>query len=238
MPLVIYKAIFGNYDSVPKVPVFNKKHNYEFKLFTDKDLKVTGWDVIKLEIDDPILANRHCKMFPWEYFDSEKSLYLDGHIEFGPRFEDFIQEINSLKEDMILLRHRLKGTTKDEFIRAIDNSKLSIEEIEKILSSHLLMDKPSPECGLILRNHKSHKVKVLSEKWWYYFNNICNRDQISIYSAARDSELKLKVLDEDFSNENYFKMTFHKNTIISLIINRIKIAMKVIKTGLILRRNS
>ena len=45
MSLVIYKAIFGNYDSLPKEPNFCQKNNYEFKLFTDKDIKVNGWEV-------------------------------------------------------------------------------------------------------------------------------------------------------------------------------------------------
>ena len=238
MSLVIYKAIFGNYDSLPKEPNFCQKNNYEFKLFTDKDIKVNGWEVIKLKINDPIIANRHCKMFPWDYFNSNKSLYLDGHIEFGPKFEDFLEKINSMSEEMILLRHRSKGTIKDEFIRAIDNSKLSYEEIDKILTSCILLDRPSPECGLIMRNHESHKVRVLSEKWWEYFNSICKRDQISVQTAANHAELNIKVLEEDFSNKDYFKMTLHKNTIRNLILNRMKIALRIIRNGLLLKRSS
>ena len=226
MSVVIYKAIFGDYDELPLEPPLELQSLYKFKLYTDRDVKVKGWEVFHLHTKDPILANRHCKMLPWNYFTSEKSIYLDGHIEFGIQFSDFINHIISLDEPFIMMRHRSGGNTEDELIRAIDNSKLSKEEIKTILSNNIVLNKPSPECGFIYRNHTSKRVRTCSSLWWDYFNKICMRDQILIHTASRDANLEIKIVNHDFSNTDYFKIVGHKNTKLKLIIKRLRTEFK------------
>lgn len=236
MSLVVYKAIFGGYDCLPKSPSESLRHRAQFVLFTDQNIDIDGWDVRNIYGSDAVMLNRHCKMFPWEYIDSDVSVYIDGHIEFGPSFGDFLDEISNHDYEFAAMQHRKGGDIADEFVRNIENAKLNASEITKILSSDLRMDFPSVECGFLIRRHSSERVVSHANKWWWYFTNICPRDQLSVQSAASDVGLQLVVLDKTFSNNSLFELVGHKNNILSLITNRLKIALRVLLKGSLLKR--
>ena len=235
MDVVIYRAIFGDYDNKPLRVSGNFGKHIRFLLFTDKDVEVDGWDVIVTKATDPVLGNRHCKMFPWEYFDSDCSLYLDGHIELGDMFDTFFQQILSAGYIFAAMRHRAAGNIYDELVRNIDNSKLSRSQLSTVLNANLKFDRPSIECGLIFRNHHDKVVRSHAEKWWWYFNNICPRDQLSVQTAANDVDLKLDVIDCDFSNRSYFKAFRHKNWFFRLLNIRLRLAIRIFLKGYLLR---
>ena len=106
MALVIYRAIFGDYDKIPLSLPKNLRSDIRCLLLTDTPIASEDWEVIEIDTQDPVLANRHCKMFPWEYFEADKSLYLDGHIEFGDDFADFLDDLCQSNDDFSALRHR------------------------------------------------------------------------------------------------------------------------------------
>ena len=69
----------------------------------------------------------------WKYFEADKSLYLDGHIEFGKNFKEFFNNLINKNYDFAVNRHRAKGKVSDELVRCIDNSKITKNEIKKFL---------------------------------------------------------------------------------------------------------
>ena len=231
---VIYKAIFGNYDQQPKPVPNNFNKDIRFILITDSNIEVSGWEVILLKGDNPVLNNRHCKMFPWEYFDADISLYLDGHIEFGKNFNEYFNQMIITNYDFAVNRHRAKGKISDELVRCVDNAKIGKIQLAAILNSSLILDAPSVECGMIYRNHNNSLIKEHSNKWWWYFNNICPRDQLSVQTAARDVNIKLSILDSDFSNADYFQIVGHKNWLTTVIKARFKNAFRIFLKGTLL----
>lgn len=234
MSLVIYRAIFGGYDRIPVSCPKNLKSDVRCLLLTDSSVVVEGWEVIQIDAPDPVLANRHCKMFPWEYFEADKSLYLDGHIEFGDDFADFFSNLCRSNHDFSALRHRDSGIVADELNRNIANSKLSRKQLRKTILAGLNFTSTSVECGLLFRNHSIETVKEHAVKWWWYFNNVCPRDQLSVHTAADDVGMKVTVLGETFSNRKYFKLVRHKNARIKVLRTRLAKALRVILVGLIL----
>lgn len=232
--IVIYKAIFGDYDKKPKpVPIILNK-DIRFVLITDINIEVSGWELLLVNKDNPVFNNRHCKMFPWKYFDADISLYLDGHIEFGKKFHEYLDQMILNNHNFAVNRHRSKGKISDELIRCIDNSKLGKNQIASILNSDLILDAPSVECGMIFRNHDNSNVREHANKWWWYFNNLCPRDQLSVHTAARDSNIEISILDSDFSNKDYFEIVGHKNWLLTVIKARFKNASRVFLKGTLL----
>ena len=63
--IVIYKAIFGDYDKKPKSPPLDLDDKIQFILLTDKEIMIDGWKTIKIKKTNAIFDNRNCKMFPW-----------------------------------------------------------------------------------------------------------------------------------------------------------------------------
>ena len=229
--IVIYKAIFGDYDKKPKSPPLDLDDKIQLILLTDKEIMIDGWKTIKIKKTNAIFDNRNCKMFPWKYFEADKSLYLDGHIEFGKNFKEFFNNLINKNYDFAVNRHRAKGKVSDELVRCIDNSKITKNEIKKIFDSNLVLNAPAVECGMIFRNHNIHKIKAHAERWWWYFNNVCPRDQISVQTAAIDADISIKILDSDFSNSDFFQIVGHRNWFFKIITARIKIIVRVFFKG-------
>ena len=121
-------------------------------------------------------------MFPWKYFESESSIYLDSHIEFGENFMTLYNFLLKKNYHFAVNRHRSRGTISDELIRCIDNSKLTKIQIKQVIESNLLLDSGAVECGMIYRNHNK-VVRDHAKKWWWYFNNVCPRDQLSVHTC-------------------------------------------------------
>lgn len=234
MQLVIYRAVFGGYDEIAfKIPE-KVSSNVRFVLITDSDVSLDGWEVLNLQVPDPLLANRHCKMFPWEYFDADRSLYIDGHIEFGDDFANLFNELCRAGDDFIALRHRQGGNVADELNRNIANSKISGQHIKNILLSDLNFSAPSVECGMLFRNHVAEKVKDHAARWWWYFNNVCPRDQLSVHTAADEAGLEVSVCKYTFSDFRYFKIVGHSGARLKMLRARLTKACRILITGLIL----
>ena len=199
-------------------------------------MQIDGWDVRAILGSDSVRLNRHCKMFPWEYVEADLSVYIDGHIEFGPNFETFLCDIGTQNYEFAAMEHRQKGDIADEFVRNIENAKINAMQIGNVLRSNLRMDLPSIECGLLIRRHCSPRVLSHAHKWWWYFTNICPRDQLSVQSAAFEVGLNLTILDENFSNDTFFDLVGHKHNILKVILSRISIALRVLLKGSLLGR--
>lgn len=233
--IVIYKAIFGGYDNPPKPLPRALIGKYRFVLITDTDTRVDGWETRLVKKDDGVFSNRHSKMFPWDYFDADISIYLDGHIEFGVEFLRFIEQCVMSNADFAVMPHRSRGNVSDELIRCIDNDKIGRAFVASVMESELQLHFPAVECGMIFRRHSVKEVREHSQRWWWYFCNVCPRDQLSVQTAAADASLELTVLDFDFSKTEFFIMVGHKNRFLNLVMSRLKIAARIFFKGTLLK---
>ena len=233
--IVIYKAIFGGYDNPPEPISFKVKDNVKFILLSDKKIDIAGWETRLVKHDDAVLSNRHCKMFPWKYFESDISIYLDGHIEFGVSFMELVDDLSISKAKFAVMKHRYRGDINHELVRCIDNDKVNRDHVVSVLGSGLLLNLPAVECGMIFRNHGSSQVRDHASRWWWYFNNVCPRDQLSVHTAARDASLEISILNFDFSKLDFFRLVGHKNRKLNIIRTRLKLAARVLLKGTLLR---
>lgn len=235
MQLVIYKAIFGDYDRLPEKVPATLKDSATFVLITDKKVEIDGWKVITVSSDNPVLSNRHCKFFPWEYFDADLSMYLDGHLTFGPDFKKFLTEVCSYDKEFYAPLHRRAGKISDEVVRAIDNAKLSQSEIRCILESDLEYNDLAIECGLIIRSHSCPGLKNFASVWWDYFNSVCLRDQISVMTAARKANVTITFLPFNLKERSIVTVSLHKNAYLKMIFIRLKKAIRIFLKGSLIK---
>ncbi|MCG8315920.1 MAG: hypothetical protein MI976_22135 [Pseudomonadales bacterium] len=233
---VIYTAVFGGYDMLPMPPEDHLHSKYRFILFVDEPITCPGWEVIVLNIDNPLSGNRHCKMFPWDYFDARNSFYIDGHVRFGNNFHKLSESLLNGDSSFSVFRHRMGGIVADELVRCIDNRKISKKDIVSILKNKIDFGDLAVECGFIYRVHEDSLVRDHADKWWEYFNNVCARDQVFVNQAANDVGLNIDVIDACFNDSNEFsKVGVHRNARFLSVLDRLKHALYICSTGLTLR---
>ncbi len=232
---VIYSAVFGGYDVAPFLPSEDQLEKYRFILFSDTLKDIAGWELVNISSDNSILSNRRIKMFPWEYFSSRHSFYIDGHVSLGTKFQELFSYLLEGSDVFAVQQHRAGGDIGSELIRCIDNRKLSRKQLQNIFNSGIDFNHTSVECGFIYRDSMSESVRKHANKWWELFNNVCQRDQLWIAQAGLDSNLLITILDCCFNDNNqYLNVGIHKNARLKNLCSRTIKATQVMKTGLIL----
>lgn len=226
MDLVVYKAVFGNYDKI----TVNRSSRFRHILFTDKNIDVDGWETIRVEASDPVVLNRRIKMFPWEYFDAEFSIYLDGRIDVFEAFFDFILGKN-LKDKILVPSHRQGGQVIDELVRCINYRRVNAKQLREAMATAAL-DKPAVECGLIVRDHNCKAIAEHAHRWMSRYQSF-GRDQLAFYDN-QDIDF-IEILNFDLAYEKYFRMRRHKWARTKQIKSRLNYAVDIILSGMALK---
>ena len=232
--IVIYKAIFGNFDHSPKPPnCLGSK--YRHVLLSDKLQTVKGWETIVVDKKNMSNseANRYFKFFPWKVFPGQNTIYTDGHVELKSEFYRYIENMSEFPV-FACPSHRSNATVFDELLRNLDANKLSASEIKKFTETKIDLTKRAVECGLILRNSKIVNNKKFAKLWWWFFNEIAPRDQLFINQAASEIGLTVTILPFTLGYNDFFKVHPHKNAKLKVINMRILVALRILLKGKIL----
>lgn len=102
--IVVYTAIFGEYDILIEQPMFE---NIDYVCFTDRMISSNCWKVKvidddSLAIDDNSRKARHFKILPHLYLnDYEVSIYIDGNFLIKRCINDLI--ITFLTSPMVMI---------------------------------------------------------------------------------------------------------------------------------------
>ena len=232
---IVYSAVLGGYDDPPFIPTASQLNNYRFILFSDVLEQAVGWELINISSDQPVMSNRKIKMFPWDYFDSRHTFYIDGHVSLGTNYDELFSSLIEGDYVFAVQKHREGGSVRSELVRCIDNGKLNRLQLQKILDASLDTQPIAVECGFIYRDSQSDVVRSHAASWWNLFNTICPRDQLWVSQAALQAGLEIKVIDSSFNDvADYLRVGIHKNARMKNIKARFKKAMQIIKTGLVL----
>lgn len=223
--IVIYKAVFSNYDQVLPLEIPGVRKI----LFTDQSRSVNGWETRIIDSKDHALENRRIKMFPWLYFDSHFSIYLDGRLDLKASFVEFLLE-QDLTDRMLFPRHRNRGDVLDELIRCVNHRKLNARQMRAALDLCKL-DECAVECGLIVRDNSSPGIRAHADGWMERYLHI-RRDQLALHgrTASRIHE----IMNFDLSNDNYFTLRNHTAARFKQLISRFAFARKIVTSGLLL----
>jgi hypothetical protein len=182
--LVVYTAVFGNYDHVYKV---NPDWTCDFVCFTDNpEIVSKGWQIIHVELDGetPAEANRRFKMLPHRYFQSyEKSLYIDGNVSLA---QDPTQLFEFYLSGSLLAipKHQDRNCIYEEAKFLMQEGKFSSSELKSQMAVYERNGFPHDwgltENNIILRRHTAPTLIPIMEQWWNEYLSGIRRDQISL----------------------------------------------------------
>ena len=230
MSLVIYTAIFGNYDILVPPKVVNK--NIKYVCFTDKKMKCYSWEirVVKPEFKDPMRENRKYKILSHKYFEEyQYSIYIDGNFEI---LLDLSQHIETLlgKNDIAVLRHPFRDCIYKEAKMCIKKKKDNVELIKKQMKRYKAEGYPKNNGlaanGLIIRKH-TKQIKKFNEMWWNEVKNYSKRDQLSFGYIIYKLGLKYSLIPNSKSySTKYVRYLSHKKKPKMIYLDKL---LKVIK---------
>jgi len=183
--VVVYSAVFGDYDEVLKASPCDSINS--FVLFSDnQDLAVEGWKVIYVQeaTFSPKDLNRIYKLKPHIYIpNASYTIYIDGNIGFeGNAFKPLISYFKKNTIDIMTMTHFVRHNIYDEAEVLLRSSRIKpLALINEIRSYYLAGFRSQCSMGentLIIRtNYGSQKT---GEVWWKKYTNGCGRDQLSL----------------------------------------------------------
>ena len=224
--LVVYKAVFGDYDQVANVPLDD--WGCDFVCFTDNPkFSAKGWLVILVPLkgQSPATLNRHYKMLPHRYFgEYDFSFYLDGNIDLVGDPRPLILEYLA-KNSIANPSHPKRNCSYEEATHCIksglSSEELTKKQMEKYLRDGFPYQAGLTENGIMLRRHNNAVIIEVMEDWWTeYFSNV-KRDQISLHYFAWKHGVQIEYIKEGPRVSNkYFHIGLHKSDSSSSLIRR------------------
>lgn len=190
--------------------VLYKLHRFTDENFLPRDKAMT-----------PRLQAKIPKVFGWQLVPNYKYyLWADGNIEF--QNANLIKHFRDALEgyDLVAVRHPRRNTIiwearylmrglKEQSIYLVNryNNEQWEEQYNVIKKDKDYVDDKLYMGGLFMyRNNE--KVCEAMKEWWYHITRYCVQDQLSFPYAMRN--LKVNVLDHDYTNWNYIKRHAHK----------------------------
>lgn len=187
--LIVYTAIFGDYDVLNDPLVVNKK--IEYICFTDnKEIKSKVWDIRIVERElTPRREARKYKILSHEYIEAKESLWIDGCILI---YTDPIRYLSRFKDDMLLTKH-WRNCVYDEAKVVVRNNKETKEIAEAQMDKY--RDELYPkDNGLVdttcVFRRMNPQIEMLEEDWWDELNQCSKRDQLSFNYVAWRNQMK------------------------------------------------
>ena len=222
--IAVYTAEFGGYDEI-REPVI-RPDNIDYYLLTDREIpKDSAWKrpdtaaVIPREYrQDPVLANRWCKMHPHLLFpDYSCSVYVDANVLVVSDLTVLINRMGDFPVSMF--RHKNRDCVYEEIEACVIKNKAPRKDLMRqraLLEAHGV----PRGCGLaeatvIARRHREQACIDLMEDWWQAFLSGCGRDQIALIDVlwrAGIEPSKITTLGPNLYLCDLFVMMPHRRT--------------------------
>ena len=222
--LVIYTALFGDYDDLiePK----EKFDGCDFVCFTDQlSLSSDIWDIQIINKLDfpPNMMNRMYKWLPHLYFKNYNySLYIDSNILIKENVYDFIHMFNE-SDKIFMPKHFSRNCIYEEFNTLILEGKivynLAMKQLNFYESNSFPKNYGLTENNIILRNHNDENIIKLMNYCWNDLLKFTNRDQLCLMYNAWFLDITIKELKYSSRDSKYFTTYLHKRNKKNLIID-------------------
>ena len=181
--LVVYTAIFGDYDSLNEIECPNS--DFDYVCFTDnKELTSSTWEIRTTSLFniDSCRQARQLKIYPHKYLrEYEYSMWIDGNMQLcvTPSILLLLDETS-----LALCKHPTRDCIYEEGIACKDLHKDSPNIINEQLSYYKEALKFPTHAGLwqtgiLLRKHNDESLNKLSDLWWEQILKHSKRDQLS-----------------------------------------------------------
>ena len=215
--IVIYSALFGNYDAIPPI---QKQNQFDYFLFTNIIIKTkTNWTLLKIpNIVNNLNMNivkkqRFIKLHPHLFFKNyDLSIYLDTNLIIYGNITEFLERLLTPKYNIYIFEHPLRNCIYSEILVVIKYKKEKKDISMKVQKRYKMEQFPqkiglSENC-LIIRRHNKKNCINLMEKWWEEIKRFSKRDQLSLNYVLWKSGIKIKYISKKFGL-NYFSQKFH-----------------------------
>lgn len=215
--IVVYTAIFNNYDWLKEPVVVSK--NIDYVCFTDSDqLKSGVWKIIVMKDENlsPSLLNRKIKLlYPFTYFrDYDYSLYVDGSVMMKGDVYDFLCKYIEKKPLMKNFKHPNNDCIFVEMERCIKQGRGNAEKLRQqfeIYKSNGMPEHFGMSDNKIILRKRCDIVQSWMEEW---YRNVCDysgRDQVCLSYVLWKNGKKYDFFDEIIEQNKYFETWPHNN---------------------------
>ena len=224
MKIVVYTAIFGEYDFLNEPEYIHK--GVDFICFSDQNFKSNIWEVkksIPLYKDNTRTARKY-KILPHRFLSNyDVSIWLDGNkIIKG----NVLNYLNYLGKNKLALYDHMLCFDKRNCIYQEANAIFSLgnesgksfkddpliikKQMEKYLSKGYPIDNGLAfTCGIIRKHNDKEVVKVM-EDWWHELKYGSKRDHLSFNYVAWKNNFAFNYLPGDGRDDNIIIHKSHK----------------------------
>ena len=189
--IVVYTAIFGNYDSLAAV---HDVPGVRFVAFTDSEINAKGWESIIPEKTEKTgrMENRKYKTRPNVLFpNAEFTIYMDGNLKLT---KDPVSIVEECKGGLNVFNHDLRGCAYDE--ADVVSGRFPKGVTEKQTRRYINEGFPKGYGlywgGLIIRDRGANSFNNF---WWNELKSGIERDQVSLPYAIWSTGVELNVLE-------------------------------------------
>ncbi len=217
MKIVIYTAIFNDYDFLSTPKVINRDVRYV--CFSDKKINAYPWEniVVEREFEDLRLENRKYKILCHKFFpDYDYSIYLDASYAILRDISQFV-EVWLGENDIAVQKHRIRNCLYDEALQCIrnkkENSAIIKEQIKKYMKEGYPRNNGLTQNGFLIRRH-TKKVIDFNEAWWNEVKTYSTRDQISFSYVIYKLKMKYSIIpipSQTIPNSEYLEFRAHND---------------------------
>lgn len=219
MRLLVYTAVFGDYDRV--YPPVEPEPEIDYVIITDDpDMQVHGWTTYAIDAGEfatPKAANLYHRALIHRILPGyDASIYVDGNIRILGRTRNLLEAFLAEDKSIGVFWHPLRDTVAEELGACIANGKVSSPDGLKREYEEYVAD-GFPDAGgliettVILKNHRSGKLDAAMSLWNACFARYQQRDQISLPFSVWKTGLDCAGMDFNFREKNpYFGLYPHK----------------------------
>lgn len=216
--ICVYTCITGNYDNL--IEINNIEEGIDYICYTNnKEIKSKTWKVEYIKDDSltNVQLARKIKILGTPKLNKyDVVVWIDGRIYFEKSIKDFIKEYVDLKNyDLVGFKHFCRNSINNEMIANYEIEKIDITGLNK-LDKFYKKEKFPDNCGLIettllFRNFNNTKLNKAMQDWFNMILEYSYRDQLSFNYVEWKNKLKVKYLDINIWDNEYFKFNLHRS---------------------------
>lgn len=182
---VAYTALFGNYEELKTPKVITD--GWQYKCYTDQDLKSDVWEIIKVDIKDfaPQLMARYYKIMEW--VDWERSFWVDASFVIDTDLSLWWDK--NFKKGLSAPGHPLRNCVYNECLDCIIAQRGNKEQVQAQMKEYEDLGVPKGngviQSGILMREN-TQPVIDLCEAWFKELSTRSMRDQIAFCKVELD----------------------------------------------------
>lgn len=219
MRLLVYTAVFGDYDRV--YPPVEPDPEIDYVIITDDaDMRVRGWNTQVESTENfptPKSANLFFRAFVHRMMPGyDASIYVDGNIRVLGSTRTLFKSFVATGKAVGTFPHPLRKNVAEEVESCIQNKKAEgaeglRQEYQAYLEDGFDDQIGLFETGVLLKNHRAIELDTAMECWNACFAAYRLRDQVSFPYALWRSGVEPHHMDFSFRERNpYFGIYPHK----------------------------